>query len=114
MICNKEKSCRRVGRAKFQQIRLSHKKLTLWPARLSRLSPDACSTHPRHLGVTVASRFAAAILFVGLAVNARARRGTGRGLAIAKKTVDLLGGNIRAESTLGKGTTFTVSLKDIS
>ena len=37
-------------------------------------------------------------------------RGSGLGLAIVKKIVDLMGGAIEAESKVGKGTTFRVTL----
>ena len=40
------------------------------------------------------------------------REGTGLGLAIAGKSVELLGGTISAESAVGKGTTFTVRIRD--
>ena len=40
------------------------------------------------------------------------REGTGLGLAIAAKSVEMLGGTISAESEVGKGTTFTLKIKD--
>ena len=40
----------------------------------------------------------------------RASRGSGLGLAISKSLIALHGGDIRAESAPGKGTTITVTL----
>ncbi len=39
----------------------------------------------------------------------RVHEGTGLGLSITKQLVDLMGGRIKVQSTLGEGTTFTVS-----
>lgn len=43
--------------------------------------------------------------------TSHAAEGNGLGLALAKKIVDIAGGCIRAESTPGKGSVFTVELK---
>nr|NQU92345.1 response regulator [Bacteroidota bacterium] len=42
--------------------------------------------------------------------SSRKYEGTGLGLAIAKKMIYVLGGNIKVESQLGKGTVFTITI----
>ena len=63
-----------------------------------RVSDTGCGIPPDRL----------ASLFEDFATTKR--QGLGLGLAISKKIVNQLGGEIRAESTVGQGTTFVVAL----
>ncbi len=45
--------------------------------------------------------------------TSRKSQGNGLGLALVKKVIDVLGGEISVESEIGKGSTFTITLKNI-
>ena len=45
--------------------------------------------------------------------TSRKSQGNGLGLALVKKVIDVLGGEISVSSELGSGSTFTVTLKDV-
>ena len=44
--------------------------------------------------------------------TSRSKQGNGLGLALVKKVIDVLGGEINVESEVGKGSTFEITLRE--
>jgi signal transduction histidine kinase len=80
---------------------------------LARLDTDSVEIAVRDTGVGIAPEDQAALFEEFKQVGrdgVRKAEGTGLGLALAKKFVELHGGKIRVQSAPGSGSTFTVSL----
>jgi len=76
-----------------------------------RRLPDAIEVSVSDSGIGIAPEDHAAVFEEFTQINGVQRpEGTGLGLALAKKLVELHGGAIRVESALGHGATFTFSL----
>jgi len=45
--------------------------------------------------------------------TSHAQEGNGLGLALVKKVIDLIGGEISVSSQVGKASTFTITIKDV-
>jgi protein-histidine pros-kinase len=81
--------------------------------RARRLAPDQLEVRVRDTGIGIRPEDMNQ-LFIAFAQldsgTARRFEGTGLGLALTKKIVELQGGCIAVESEPGKGSTFTVTL----
>jgi len=77
------------------------------------LARDDAEVSVRDTGIGIAPEDQAAVFEEFLQVgghHAQKREGTGLGLALAKRFVELHGGTIRVESAIGQGSTFTFTL----
>jgi signal transduction histidine kinase len=79
----------------------------------ARLLNDCLEVSVKDTGVGIAEKDRAAVFEefrqVGRHYSAK-QEGTGLGLALTRRFVELHGGTIRLESELGKGSTFTFTL----
>jgi len=76
------------------------------------LADGTCAVTVRDNGVGIAREDLARIFdpFFSTADPAEGNGGSGLGLAVCRRMVDSLGGQIAVSSTLGEGTTFTITL----
>ncbi len=80
---------------------------------IASVEGDALSIAVRDTGIGIAKSDQASIFEEFVQIDSplqRATLGTGLGLPLARRLVEILGGTLEVESTVGEGSTFTVSI----